>query len=822
MPTLGATGAPIDDCVDFIRLLALMNGFPHRPNCRHSSPYGLRGDACGFVQQLRRGLPLVVLWFLLAISWIPTSRLLAFDPFAAGRALYQQQCATCHGRDGEGVADKFDEPLYGNRSLESLTGLIERTMPEEEPELCRGEDAHQVAAFIYHTFYSPAARQRNQPPRIELARLTVPQFENSIADLLATFQNRPNLGQEHGLKAEYYDARNTARDKLILERTDATVRFDWGEDKPLDEITEADTFAMRWTGSIRVEETGDYSFMLRTENGARLWVNDNQLPLIDAWVSSGETVREEQATLKLLGGRDYPVQIAFFKYKDKTASLEWRWRPPHQSWETVPSHALSPISTRPTFVVQTAFPPDDSSAGYERGTAVSRAWDQAATHAALEVVDAVMEQADRLAETAAGAEDRGEKYRAFALRFAERAFRRPLNAEQSSVYVDGLFAVHSDPETALKRSILMILKAPWFLYPELNNTPNDSYTLANRLALFLWDSIPDKRLWNLAADGSLAKPQRLRAEAERMVQDPRARTKLAEFFHHWLELDEAEDISKDPNLFPGFNDALLADLRTSLNLFLDEVVWGPTSDYRELLLANHLHLNQTLADFYGIDLTSQPEDPRHFLRVSLPDTQRTGLITHPYLLSIFAYYKNSSPIHRGVFLSRNVLGRALRPPPMAIEFMDGRFDPDLTMREKVTELTSPANCQSCHTIINPLGFSLEHFDAVGRFRTIDNGKQVDATSDYPLEEGTSIRISGARDVAEHAVNSPDAHRSFVRQLFQHITKQTPFAYAPDTLDQLTERFTGSGFHIRNLLVDLAVTSSSHTHQDAALLPDSAL
>ena len=97
----------------------------------------------------------------------------------------------------------------------------------------------------------------------------------------------------------------------------------------------------------------------------------------------------------------------------------------------------------------------------------------------------------------------------------------------------------------------------------------------------------------------------------------------------------------------------------------------------------------------------------------------------PFLMSALAYHKNTSPIHRGVFITRNIVGRALKPPPAAIEFMDDRFDPSLTMREKVTELTRPAACMGCHSTINPLGFSLEHYDAVGRWRTVDEGVTID-------------------------------------------------------------------------------------------------
>ena len=131
------------------------------------------------------------------------------------------------------------------------------------------------------------------------------------------------------------------------------------------------------------------------------------------------------------------------------------------------------------------------------------------------------------------------------------------------------------------------------------------------------------------------------------------------------------------------------------------------------------------------------------------------------------------------------------------------------MREKVTELTSPAACMGCHSTINPLGFSLEHFDGVGRFRTKDNEKPVDTESDFMTGDGDTIRIKSARDVANYAVNSEEAHRGFARQLFQHVTKQAPEAYAPGTLVQLREQFESSDFNIQELVLAIVERTVLH-------------
>jgi hypothetical protein len=144
--------------------------------------------------------------------------------------------------------------------------------------------------------------------------------------------------------------------------------------------------------------------------------------------------------------------------------------------------------------------------------------------------------------------------------------------------------------------------------------------------------------------------------------------------------------------------------------------------------------------------------------------------------------------------------------------MDDRFDPSLTMREKVTELTRKDACMGCHATINPLGFSLENFDAVGRFRIVDNAKPVDAVSEYLTADGERLLLRGPRDVAAHAASSDEARRGFVRQLFQHTVQQAPAAYGPDTLARLDQGFLESGCHIRHLVESIVALAALHGYE----------
>jgi hypothetical protein len=732
------------------------------------------------------------------------------DP-RSGEAVYRQDCMSCHGPVGEGVAGKSDEPLVGEKSIASLAKYIAKEMPEDDPGTLSLADATASAEYIYQAFYSGEARARNHPPRIELAHLTVRQYRESIADLLASLRNATSTTESGGLAATYRE--RPERDPKMPDRNlpeatfkqqvDPGIDFDFA-DKPPEKGKYAAQFSINWTGSVLVPDTGEYEFRVTSLNGVRLYVNppeggSEKNALIDLWVSSGAS-RSASSAIFLLGGRSYPLKVEFFKYKDKTAGLKLEWRPPGGAWTVIPRTNLSPKSSSPVSVISVPLPPDDGSIGYERGASVSREWTEAIAKGALQVSGMIGPHLFVLAGTKADAPDRAEKLKAFSLRFAQMAYRRPLTDEQKADLA-AIYAAGVAPEVAAKRAFIFTLSNPAFLYPGIG--PQDDYAVASRLALTLWDSVPDAPLLNAAASGQLKTPDQVRAQARRMMKDARAKAKLRDFLHHWLHVEEGAEIAKDQKEYPGFDQGVVMDLRTSLDLFAESIVWSEKSDYRQLLLSDTILMNERLAKFYG----QKVEAGAGFQPVKMDADQRGGVLTHPFVLATFSYTKSSSPIHRGVFVTRNILGRMLKPPPMAIAFMDDKFDPSFTMREKVTELTSKPACMSCHVTINPLGFSFERFDAVGRVRTTDNKKPVDPTSDYTTSDGNVIKLTGARDVAIHAAESLSGQTGFVRNLFQEMVKQPPAAYSPELLGQLTDKFRADGFHVRNLAVEVAVVAA---------------
>src|SRR5262249_40143800 len=335
------------------------------------------------------------------------------------------------------------------------------------------------------------------------------------------------------------------------------------------------------------------------------------------------------------------------------------------------------------------------------------------------------------------ASDRAVKLREFCSKLAERAFRRPLTADENAIFVDRQFKDAPDLETAVKRVALLVLKSPRFLYRETSRGRPSSFDIASRLFFGLWDSFPDEALLKAAASGQLVTRAQVAELAERMVKDRRALTKLEGFFQQWLKIDQSREIVKDPKYFPEFDERVASDLRTSLDLLLEEVLGSEEADYRRLLLAKDLYLNGRLAGLYGVKLPVGAP----FQKVSFEQEERVGVLTHPYLMASFAYTSTSSPIHRGVFIARSVLGRVLRPPPEAVAPLAADIHPDLTTRQRVSIQTKPESCRSCHGMINPLGFTLEHFDAVGRYRKEEKGKPIDATGSYETRSGESVKFN---------------------------------------------------------------------------------
>lgn len=739
-----------------------------------------------------------------------------------GKEIYLRYCADCHGAQGEG-SDEYAERLQGEWTIAQLSDYISPSMPPDEPELCVGEEAQLVAAFIHGEFYGPQSRLRQQTRPADFSRLTVRQFQEMLADLSVGLASSPKLPPERGLQASYFAARNRTEERKLAAQVEPTLNFVDGvpyfdptgdyptlkkpEKPPENKMN--DGFSAYWSGSLIAPVTGTYRILVRSQNGFQLRLNSSQQPLIDRKVRSDD-VWDHEAFIFLLAGRAYPLQIDFFSYPQPPARFELMWQPPQGVTEIVPAEFLVPMMTPESLAIKTPFPPDDSSTGYERGISVSREWDEAVTSAALEAADWFSERIHRLAGTKATDSDRIEKIQAWSTRMIESVFGSSMTEQERYFYVQQHFEMPLSVREQVQQMVVLLIKSPRFLYPSLANSEVSMQT-SRSLALTLWDSLPDEQSLQRAKDNHFDQPEALQAEIERMIADPKAKAKLQTFFEDWLQLDRDRSLVKDRERFPEFDDQLRVDLQRSFDQFLDHIVWSDQGDFRQLFLTNLLPMNRRLANYYQIAGDTAPVDGNFehdftdtkFVFVPLDERYWCGILTHPYLMTRLAYHRQSSPIHRGVFVTRQLLGRSLRQPTENFEPLTEAFDPSMTNRQRVEYQTKDSSCMGCHQLINPLGFSLENFDATGRFRTREGEQEINTQSVYQTIGGREVAIHGPQDLARLIADDVGAQQNFIRQLFSRYTKQPIEVLGPDKLSAIHQRWVEQGLKFQPLIGQIA-------------------
>ncbi len=253
--------------------------------------------------------------------------------------------------------------------------------------------------------------------------------------------------------------------------------------------------------------------------------------------------------------------------------------------------------------------------------------------------------------------------------------------------------------------------------------------IASRLSFFLWSSIPDERLLDLAERGQLSNPQTLERETRRMLADPRSMDSLVTTFAgQWLNLRRVEETVVDPVRYPNYDESLLQGFQRETELFISSTIREDRS-VADLLNADYTFVNQRLARHYGIPGVYGSR----FRRVTLPNhDQRGGLLGQGALLATTSYPDRTSPVLRGKFLLNNILGLPVPPPPAGVDtnLTDKPGTAPKTIREKLAQHRTSPTCNGCHSVIDPLGFSLENFDVIGGWRTVDEaGRPVDATGE---------------------------------------------------------------------------------------------
>ncbi len=732
--------------------------------------------------------------FLVGIFFI--HRLPATPDNIKGRNLFIQYCAECHGERGEGVEDEYSKPLVGDWSINKLINYVDETMPDYDPKLVTGSDAETISRYVYQSFYrKPELFSKKE--KIQLSRLTNRQFRQSVADLFSQFLGQPILKNPgNGLRGQYFKAEGmNKRKQKIAERIDPAIDFNFGQSAPFDGL-DPQKFSIYWEGSILPTESGWYDFFLQSTNGFKFSINSlGGSHTIDAKVGKG-SVDEQSTKIYLLGGRPYPIKLSFYKFNDPNATIELSWKTPLGERELIPREYLFDQAVAPSFIPQENLPPDDASHGYGRGLRVDASWDEAITFAAFKAAKFAGQMIDQIKND----EKKKEKVMSITENFVQYAFREKLTEEELDDYVRSKFTEGLTWQTSVEKIVLRTLKSPRFLYPELQSLIKedaDPYVVAAKLALYLWDSIPGIAIHQRIERGQLNNPKQARDLAKHMLRDQRSAAKFNDFMIDWLDMRNKELPALSKTVHLGFSSALALDLRRSLMIWVGKNIWKNKGTWQSFLSMDKIHLNQRMADFYGIKLPWDPNE-NSFAEMDATTLDRYGLHTHPYILASHSYPEESSPIHRGIFTSRKILGRSLRPPSEAFSLNNADFDPSWTMRQKVEELTKSANCMSCHDLINPTGFVLEGYDAAGKSRSLILGKPIDLKVEYVDSTGNERKFQDPEDLLEHALDSSRPSQSFVNELFKYLAKQSPSSFDKVETNELSKILKNNQLSIPDL------------------------
>src|SRR5688572_24097698 len=337
-----------------------------------------------------------------------------------------------------------------------------------------------------------------------------------------------------------------------------------------------------------------------------------------------------------------------------------------------------------------------------------------------------------------------------------RAYRRDVTADDLRLvrrfYEAG--RAERDSDLGIQRALERVLVSPQFLFrieqEPAGAAPGSVYRvgdfeLASRLSFFLWSSIPDDELLNAAAAGTLRQPEILRRQVNRMLADPRSRSLVTNFAAQWLFLCDVETKEPDVYLFRDFDEGVRAAFARETELFLDSIL-RPSAvaqgrSVLDLMTADYTFLNEPLAKHYGIPHITGS----HFRRVTLPkESPRRGLLGHGSILSVTSYSTRTSPVLRGKYVLENLLASPPPPPPPDVPSLNTeRSGQPLSMKEAMQMHRASPSCAGCHAKMDPIGFALENFDAIGRWRGEQNGRALDVSSALP--DGTMVDgVEGVR------------------------------------------------------------------------------
>jgi hypothetical protein len=428
-------------------------------------------------------------------------------------------------------------------------------------------------------------------------------------------------------------------------------------------------------------------------------------------------------------------------------------------------------------------------------------------------------QQEWFGDAPASPEDEQTVARQVAMRLAKKVYRRPVTEGEGEVlmqvYALGRQNALSHPG-ALRLMLKGMLVSPQFLFitpaesfhAEASIVPLDDYQLASRLSYLLWATMPDDALMAVADTGKLHEPALLAAQVKRMLEDPRARALFDGFGAQWLGLDDWRSKVFDPARFPEMTEEMRLAMYDEVRLFFESIVRENQSIAR-FIDGDYTFVNERLAAIYGLEASITGSE---FRKVVFTDAHRGGILGMPGVLAATSFPNRTSPVNRGVWVLEQVLGEhvpAAPPNVPALEKQDQQAVAELSIREQTERHRADPVCANCHRLLDPIGFGLENFDAIGRWRDRDErGEPIDASGEFP----GGVHFSGPRELKAMITGRlDDFARNLVGKLLAYALCRKLEGYDEIVIDGLMQDLSRDGYRMQTLVTAI-VTSYPFTHR----------
>jgi hypothetical protein len=396
--------------------------------------------------------------------------------------------------------------------------------------------------------------------------------------------------------------------------------------------------------------------------------------------------------------------------------------------------------------------------------------------------------------------------------FGRRAFRRPLTSAETTSLVNLAVSIGNQSGssilTGLESAISTILQWPDFLYRVELGVPSaadggrlkyTSYEIASRLAATLWSSVPDDALLDAAAMDALSTPAGIATQAQRMLADSRVHRALAALTDELLALQSMSTITKDKTLFPAWTDTLGTAMKQEVELRVDDMVFTQKADFFSLFQSQSTFVNTELAQFYGL---SQPSGSG-FQPATFPaGSPRVGLLGSGAILATQAMADRTSPVLRGLLVDQMLRCMIIPGPPPGVPPLPPTTSTHETVRQELDAHVASPQCSGCHSLLDPIGFGMENFDAIGQYRTLDNGQPVDASGTL---DGIAFHDLAGLETAIQ--KDPAAGACLVSNFYVNALGRAAIGLDAASINGLTTQFAAAGNRVDQLLVSLVSSDS---------------